>query len=65
MLYYIKYAWPFVRKKDYKRDYRFIRRWINYNTINDPFGSHAHYLDEDKYRIWIDDPRSEKDSLDL
>lgn len=66
MLYYIKFGCPLVRKKGYKKNFRDkTKRWINYDSADILFGSYAYYVDEDMYRIWINDPYYEQDTIDL
>lgn len=63
MLYYIKYGRPFITTYHSKS----TRRWVDDVTF-DGIGTYAHYLDEDLYRIWLNEGvwlNGDTDHIDL
>lgn len=53
MIYYIKFGWRIIRKKDSKPMKKITRRWSNHYPIPE-FGSYVYYAEDDMYRIWND-----------
>ena len=51
MIYYFNFGWPFICPDDERKFYE-CRRWTNHNPKTFSYGSYAHYIYEDVYRIW-------------